>query len=158
MPIVVRDALPEDAEPGSTVIRRSIAELCFADHKNDPAHLNEWLNNKTPEHFRAWMKQADNSVLVAVGDASILGVGAVTDAGQINLLYVSPDARFCGISKALLLALEQIAASRGCTACMLRSSETARRFYFSSGYVDAGPHEGRHRGYPMRKDFNPATA
>jgi GNAT superfamily N-acetyltransferase len=157
MPIVVRDALPKDAEPGSGVIRRSITELCFADHKNDPAHLNEWLRNKTPDHFRAWMTQADNSLLVAVGDASILGVGAVTDAGQINLLYVSPDARFCGISKALLLALEQRAASRGCTMCMLRSSETARRFYFSRGYVDAGPYEGLYRGYPMRKDFDLAT-
>ena len=71
--------------------------------------------------------QAGNSLLVAVGDGNILGVGAVTDAGQINLLYVSPDARFRGISKALLLALEQRAASRGCTACTLRSSETARR-------------------------------
>lgn len=158
MPIVIRNALPEDAEPGSSVIRRSIAELCFADHENDPAHLNEWLSNKTPEHFRAWMTQAGNSLLVAVGDGNILGVGAVTDAGQINLLYVSPGARFRGISKALLLALEQRAASRGCTACTLRSSETARRFYFSSGYVDAGPHEGRRGGYPMRKDFDPATS
>ena len=45
------------------------------------------------------MTQAGNSLLVAVGDVNVLGVGAVTDAGQINLLYVSPDARSGGISK-----------------------------------------------------------
>ena len=158
MSIVVRDALPEDAEPGTTVIRRSIAELCLADHKNDPAHLNEWLSNKTPEHFRAWRTQVGNSLLVAVGEGNILGVGAVTDAGQITLLYVSPAARFRGVSKALLVALEQRAASRGSTACTLRSSETARRFYLSSGYVDAGLNEGPRRGYPMRKDLDAATS
>ena len=36
MSIVIRDAVAEDAECGSRVLRRSIAELCIADHKNDP--------------------------------------------------------------------------------------------------------------------------
>lgn len=40
------------------------------------------------------MVKPGNSVLVAVDDDSILAVGSVTDAGEITLNYVSPDARF----------------------------------------------------------------
>jgi GNAT superfamily N-acetyltransferase len=155
MQIVVRDAVPDDAEPGSLVLRRSIAELCVADHGNDPAFLRGWLSNKTPDHFQTWIKQPGNSLLVAVGTGNILGVGSVTDAGEITLNYVSPDARFRGVSKALLAALEERAATRGCTTCTLRSSETARRFYLSSGYVEINRPggQGARRGYPMLKDL-----
>ena len=87
-------------------MRRSITELCFADHRNDQAILKRWLSNKTPEVFASWLRQPDNSLLVAVESSSILAVGAVTDAGEITLNYVSPDARFRGVSRALLAALE----------------------------------------------------
>lgn len=43
---------------------------------------------------------------MAVEGGMILGVGAVTDKGEITLNYVSPDARFRGVSRALLGALE----------------------------------------------------
>jgi hypothetical protein len=87
-------------------MRRSIAELCVADHKNDPVILARWLGNKTVENFVAWINQPDNSLLVAVEEGRILAVGSVTDAGSIGLNYVSPDARFQGVSRTLLRALE----------------------------------------------------
>jgi len=37
--IEVRDALPEDAPAACEVIRRSISELCGADHLNNPMIL-----------------------------------------------------------------------------------------------------------------------
>jgi GNAT superfamily N-acetyltransferase len=159
MMIVVRDAVPDDAESGSLVLRRSITELCVADHKHDPEFLGGWLRNKTPDHFRSWIKQPANSLLVVVGDSTILAVGSVTDAGEITLNYVSPDARFSGISKALLLALEERATSRGCTICTLLSSETARRFYLSNGYVEVGHPAGQEtlRGCPMMKNLKSTT-
>jgi hypothetical protein len=52
--------------------------------------------NKTPEIVGSWIIKPDNSVLLAVDDDSILAVGSVTDAGEITLNYVSPDARFRG--------------------------------------------------------------
>ena len=70
-----------------------------------PGNLDQWLENKTPEVFLSWFNQPDNSVLVAVNDGRVLAVGSVTDAGSINLNYVSPDARFRGVSRALLGAL-----------------------------------------------------
>ena len=76
----VRDAVPEDAAAACLVMRRSIAELCAADHGNDPAVLDHWLSNKTPEIFRSWIKPG-NTLLVAVDSDCILAVGSVTDAG-----------------------------------------------------------------------------
>ena len=44
--IEVRDAVREDAPAACEVIRRSISELCEADHRNDPEILRRWLANK----------------------------------------------------------------------------------------------------------------
>jgi hypothetical protein len=62
----IRDALPEDGPAACIVLKRSIAELCEADHRNDPAILAQWSGNKTQENFYAWVRQPDNSLLVAV--------------------------------------------------------------------------------------------
>jgi len=45
----IRDARVVDAPAARQVLRRSIIELCVADHRNDPAILTKWLANKTPE-------------------------------------------------------------------------------------------------------------
>jgi GNAT superfamily N-acetyltransferase len=150
----IRDAAAADAAAACEVLRRSISELCVADHGNDPAILTRWLSNKTPPIVAGWIAQPDNSVLVAVEGESILAVGAVTDAGEINLNYVSPDARFRGVSRALLGALETRAMERGSARCTLLSTETARRFYHAAGYVEDGPSIGKfgtNSSYPMSK-------
>src|SRR5271169_1372010 len=81
-------ALVEDAPAACEVLRRSISELCVADHRNDATILAQWLANKTPDIVASWILQPNNSVLVAVEDGIILGVGSVTDKGEINLNYV----------------------------------------------------------------------
>jgi GNAT superfamily N-acetyltransferase len=141
-------------------MRRSIAELCVADHHNDETILKRWLSNKTPEIFLSWIARPDDSLLVAVEDGTILAVGCVTDAGEITLNYVSPDARFRGVSRALLGALEARAAARGNTRCTLTSTETARRFYRANGYVEDGPPAGKFGtsgSYPMSKPVTRAA-
>jgi hypothetical protein len=44
----IRDATPADAEAACKVMRQSIAELCEADHHDDPNILAAWLANKQP--------------------------------------------------------------------------------------------------------------
>jgi hypothetical protein len=81
-------------------------------------------------------------------------VGCVTDSGEITLNYVSPDARFCGVSDALLGVLEARAIERGNKLCTLKSTETARRFYLERSYSEEGPADGKFgttSGYPMSK-------
>lgn len=150
----IRDATPGDADAACDVLRQSISQLCVADHGNDPAILSAWLGNKKPEIVAAWAAQAGNSLLVAVEGDAILAVGSVTDAGEITLNYVAPTARFRGISRALLGALEARATERGNISCTLTSTETAHRFYQSSGYSgdeDPAGKFGTSSGYPMSK-------
>jgi GNAT superfamily N-acetyltransferase len=158
MSLLIRDAKNEDAVESCEVMRRSIAELCTADHKGDPKVLNRWLGNKKPAIFRSWIAQPRNNLLVATEGERIVAVGSVTDGGEITLNYVSPDARFRGVSKALLAGLERRAAERGCAECRLNSTETARKFYLACGYKETGEPGGRfgtNSGYRMSKALKP---
>jgi hypothetical protein len=56
---------------GCEVLKRSMAELCTADHKNDPAILARWLGDKTIENFAAWAEKPDSSLLVAIEEGHI---------------------------------------------------------------------------------------
>jgi GNAT superfamily N-acetyltransferase len=152
----IRDARLEDADRACDVLRRSISQLCVADHGNDPAILDAWLANKKPEIVAAWATQQENSLLLAVEGDAILAVGSVTDAGEITLNYVAPEARFRGVSRALLGALEARALARGNARCRLVSTETAHRFYQSAGYRDDGAPKGKFgtkSSYPMSKEI-----
>jgi GNAT superfamily N-acetyltransferase len=118
--------------------------------------LNAWLANKTPEIVAGWARQKGNSLLLAVEGDAVLAVGSVTDLGEITLNYVAPDARFRGVSRALLRALEARAAERGNIRCTLTSTETAHRFYQSAGYIDDGAPTGKFgtvASYPMSKEI-----
>jgi GNAT superfamily N-acetyltransferase len=132
----IRVAHTGDAEQACMVLRRSIQELCHADHNGDAARLADWLSNKTPENVAAWIRNPQSLVFVAVEGETILGVAAMTKTGKITLNYVSPDARFRGISKALIDRLEAQARELGLDRCTLNSTETARQFYLSRGYQD----------------------
>jgi GNAT superfamily N-acetyltransferase len=150
----IRDARPEDADEACRVMRRSITELCGADHRGDPTSLAAWLSNKAPDIVAGWMRRVDASYLLAIEGGAITAVGAVTDRGEILLNNVSPDARFRGASGALLAAMEARAADRGATRCTLLSTETARRFYRARGYEEIGAPSrkfGMDSGYPMSK-------
>jgi predicted GNAT family acetyltransferase len=152
----VREAREADAEAACLVLRRSITELCGTDHQGDADTLAKWLANKTPENVRRWIGDPNNHVIVADDSGAILGVAAIQSSGRISLNYVSPDARFRGVSKALVTRLEAKAMELGLEACILESTGTARRFYFSIGYSDAGPPapgSGISLGYPMTKQL-----
>ena len=151
----IRRAVARDAEPASLVLRRSISELCNRDHENDPAVLASWLANKTPEKFEEWSGAADQMCLVATGDdGAILGIGLLSKAGEIKLNYVSPDARFHGVSTALIRAMEAEARSLGISRITLNSTATAHRFYLARGFRDEGPPQMdrlKNGIYPMAK-------
>ena len=92
-------------------------------------------------------------MFVAELDGRVASVGAVTTAGEIALNYVAPAYRFRRASKALLAALEADIRAAGLEEGKLTSTETARRFYLSSGWEESGPgdDDGFVPGYPMRK-------
>lgn len=156
----IRRALPSDATAACEVVRRSIAELCHADHRGDPEALAAWLANKTPANFEQWILSDRHAAMVAEIDGAVVAFGLLNLQGTVELLYVSPDARFRGVSKALLTALEKEAEAAGIRELELESSRTALPFYSRLGYT---PSESSCRGvgvrpcYPMARRIGTST-
>ncbi len=138
MSLEIRLAVNTDASAACQVLRRSIAECCVIDHKNDPAILGAWLGNKTPEMVASWFASPTNFSLVALEDGALVGVALLTGAGKLALCYVLPEARRRGAGKALLARMEQQACSWGVKALQLHSTATGEAFFASQGYLDAG--------------------
>lgn len=133
----IRIADEDDAEGACSVLRRSIEELCVADHQDDAETIQGWFANKTAANVRLWICTPGRRLVIAEENGEILGVGAGTAAGEVTLNYVSPDARFRGVSKAILAALETYFREQGNTRSTLISTRTAHQFYRAAGYEDA---------------------
>ena len=138
MSVVIRPAQSGDAAAATNILRRSIALLCVRDHHQDPADLAAWLANKTLANVQAWIESDDNYCIVASLHGLVCGFGAMTTQGLITLCYVDPATRFAGVSSAMLAALEQEAGRLGWAVARLTTTQTARRFYLSRGYVPNG--------------------
>lgn len=119
----IRPAVLKDASKACDTLRRSIAELCVADHGNDKAILGRWLANKTPDVFASWLEYTGNTVLVADHNGLIAAVGVVNNDGEITCNYVSPDFRFQGVSKLLLAGLEAVSLKQGNSGTTLFSTK-----------------------------------
>jgi GNAT superfamily N-acetyltransferase len=153
---LIRPARVQDARQAIEVLRASIARLCTLDHQDDPETLEQWLHNKTTEHFERWLSAPGALVLVAEVDAVIRGVGMVHDGGEVRLCYVCPGFERIGLGRAILEAAERWAEACGLRMLRLQSSATARGFYERLGYVSAGnPTQGFGitRGYPYTKNL-----
>lgn len=139
--ITVRPASQADLPEMSRVLIASITELCDADHGQKPERLAAWTANKTPEGVAAMLANPQLRMLVAELDGRVAAVGAVIpDTGEVSLNYVDPAARFRGVSKALLSALEAELRGHGVVEAQLTSTMTARAFYHAAGWSeDAAP-------------------
>jgi N-acetylglutamate synthase-like GNAT family acetyltransferase len=147
--MLIRQAKIEDAAAACAIVRRSIVELCHADHGGDEVLVGKWLSNKTVENVTRWIMQSH--VVVAEEAGTVLGVAAMNDSGKITLNYVSPDARFRGVSTALVQRLEAQATALGLRECVLETTQTALRFYQSLGYVKS------EESYPLSLTGSPTT-
>jgi GNAT superfamily N-acetyltransferase len=137
--LTTRRAAVEDCVAAAGVLRRSITELCAEDHRFDPKVLKRWLTYKSAAQLREWVCDPAYAAFVAVRDDTIVGFGLIRDDGNVRLNYVDPQARFSGVSTALLLAMEAWARDRGLASCALQSTQTALGFYRARGYLPDGP-------------------
>ena len=154
--VVVRDATLADAESALSVVRQSIEELCVADHHRDPATLEGWLSNKTPQHFASWLADPNSVLVVAELDGRVRGVGNLNRAGKLHLCYVQPGFERSGLGRALLSDLEERARRWGLSELTLESTANARTFYARNGYeaVEADACAvGLVRCYPFKKSL-----
>lgn len=154
--IAIRIAVPADAAAACDLVRGSISELCTADHGGDGSTIEAWLANKTPDNFRAWLSSPRHVAIVAEAGGDLAGFALLNRDGRIALLYVAPQVRFRGVSKALLASLEERARALGLEELTLESSLTALSFYERCGYWRSGepvPGFGATRAYPLRKSL-----
>ena len=156
MNIQVRRATVEDAAAACDVIRRSIRECCGDDHREDPKVIDAWLRNKTPEVIGGFIVAQDAFAVVAEVDRVITGFAMSTGSGELMLCYVAPSARFTGVGKALLVAIESHVTQTGVEFWHLQSTRSAREFYLRNGFVAEGsPIQAfGMQGQPMRKKLN----
>ena len=154
MSLRIRPACAADLAEMSRVLIASITELCAPDHGGKAERLASWTANKTPEGVRAMLDNAALRLFVAELDGRVAAVGAILPAsGEISLNYVDPDARFRGVSKALLAALETELRAHGVVEAQLTSTITARAFYRAAGWTDDASKVACQggQGYRMRK-------
>lgn len=138
MSLEIRIATSGDAFEACNVLRRSIVECCSLDHRNDPAILEAWLGNKTPEMVACWFASPTNFALVAVDAGAVVGVALLTRAGKLALCYLLPEAQRRGAGKALVEKLEVQAREWGIKALQLHSTASAQAFFARLGYDEAG--------------------
>jgi GNAT superfamily N-acetyltransferase len=158
MAVAARRAEVSDAATACDLIRNSITELCILDHRGDETTIAAWLANKTCENLASWISSPRHVAVVAEMDGVVAGFGLLNLNGTIALLYVAPQYRFRGVSKALLVSLEEHAVALGITVLTLESSATALSFYEGCGYLCTGDTVqgfGVTRAYPLSKTLAP---
>jgi len=156
--LLLRRAIPVDATTACSLVRSSIVELCGADHRGDEATIASWLANKTPDNFASWISSPRHVAIVAERAGSLVGFAFLNGAGIIALLYVAPESRFTGVTKAMLASLEEHAVALGIAELRLESTATALSFYERRGYSRAGETVqgfGATRAYPLSKRLEP---
>lgn len=136
--LTVRVAIEDDAQTAIEVIRRSISELCTADHHGDPEALAQWLANKTAAHFRTWLASPGQYTVVAERDGTLCGVGMLGADGEVRLCYVHPEHARGGVGRALVVAMEDRARARGLVRLHLDATLSAISFYEAMGFQRAG--------------------
>ncbi|MET4102399.1 GNAT superfamily N-acetyltransferase [Roseovarius sp. MBR-78] len=134
MAFQVRRGTRADAAGAVETLHRSITELCVADHQGHMREIEAWLANKTVDAWAEWIARDDAIVLVASRDDRVVGVGMATLSGDILLNYVHPDARFAGVSKAILTALEGELRLHEVRHCRVETTITAQSFYKKCGF------------------------
>lgn len=138
MGVDLRVAVTGDEQSVCDLLRRSIAEGCSEDHRDQPGILDNWLSNKTPQNVRTWVTSPSNYMVVAEQDAQLVGVALLTPAGKLALCYVDPAMLRQGIGRALLTAVETQARTWNISKLFLHSPASAAGFFARLGYADGG--------------------
>lgn len=138
MNIIIRTITGADATRACEVVRKSIADCCFADHQGDVSTINSWLANKTPENFWAWLSAPRSIALGAFRDQSLVGVLLVSGT-TVSLCYLMPEVLHKGVGRSLLAQAQAYAAAVGIESLQLESTRTAEAFYIRNGFEPAGP-------------------
>lgn len=139
--ILLRSAVPDDAEPLTALYLRSrAAALPWLARVHDDASTLWWVGHVVIPHHRVW---------VAHDGTRRLGFAAVAGA-WLEQLYVDPDAQGRGVGRALLDAARAGSPS-GIALHVFARNARARAFYEAAGFVLTAHGDG-HRNEEREPD------
>jgi putative acetyltransferase len=131
----VRRATPEDSAAVGRVHVRAIKRLCV--HHYAPAEIAAWAGPRRPDHYVAAIRQKDFYVAEEAG--AVVGFSTLdAAAGEVEAVYVTPEATGRGIGLQLLRVLEERARKLRVRALHLNASLNAVPFYERAGYERQG--------------------
>lgn len=134
MPIDVRRYRPTDAEPTYEVFRTAIRETASAFYS--PAQIDAWC--PVSHDATAWARRREASwTLVAEVDGHVVGFSDLTEGGEVDMLFVHPDAGGRGVAQALLTRVLAEARRRGVDRVTTRASRVARPVFERLGFTVA---------------------
>lgn len=135
--MLIREALPSDADQIVTVLKYSVYTVCGAVYK-DKAVLDRWCSNKTTENITEWMSDPKNYMVVLQLKTEIHGVALARIEGlkgKILLCYLLPESLGKGLGGKLLFELEKWLMSHHVQSIHLESTLNAANFYLRHGYT-----------------------
>ncbi len=133
--LAIRPAADDDVDAIWRVHTTAIEATCAGHYP--PEVIAEWIARLKPESYRGVVKRG--GVVVAESGSQAVGFAQIDlPHGEIQAVYVSPDAQCHGVGAALLAHLEGLAAAQGLSRVTLKSTLNAERFYASHGWRTIG--------------------
>ena len=151
--IKVRLATEKDADSIHAVHVKSIKRLCSLHY--DRETVEHWADRQTPEKYAYFMKQLDNTFLVAESSEGIVGFGHLGNAStdydyefksadlEIKALYVTPKYTRQGLGKRLVREMEKMVKEKNVQQLVVVSTLNAVSFYRGCGFKKLGDHTHR---------------
>jgi GNAT superfamily N-acetyltransferase len=132
----LRPAQERDRRALWRIHSRSVAALCEGDYSS--REVRTWVELLRPDGYLR--PEQPRTVLVAERERHLVGFGQLDPfPGELEALYVAPEAVGQGVGSALLSSLEALAWQAGAEMMGLDASLNAEAFYRARGYVRLHP-------------------
>lgn len=137
-----RPAQVEDLPRLAELAEAGLAEL--SRHRGAELLLSRRSGGEPQDVISSWMQDPSRSVWVGTVEAAVVGLavgrapGGPGAVGEVEVIYVEPEARGIGVGEALLERLVGWFTDRGCTgvdAVALPGVRDAKQFFEESGLV-----------------------
>ncbi len=130
--IVLRPALPADAQKLAALFRASVEELAREDYSE--AQVEAWAALADDEAAFA-AKLASELTVVALVSGEIAGFASLKGADHLDMLYVHPAFARRGVGSGLCEAIEKLAGARKAVTLTADASDCAEKFFAGRNYA-----------------------
>jgi len=128
--LTVRRFLSADAAATLRCFERAVRGTASRDY--DAQQIESWTEVDTESWER---RRASVETWVAERDGQLVGFSDLNHEGNIDMMFVDPDAGRTGVASALLAHLKSLAKSRGLGQLTVHASITARPFFERQGFA-----------------------